>query len=38
MTHKWVWWVHNPRRMGGPLRLREGEDIVSGPQSALLAT
>ena len=38
MAHKWARWLHNPCRLGGPLRFRSGGKIRSGPQVGKVAT
>ena len=35
---KWVWWLHHPRRLGGPQHFTAGNKIRSGPQVGLVAT
>ena len=37
VAHKWVDWLHNPRHMGAPQRLRAGDQIRNGPQVGALA-
>ena len=32
VAHKWAGWLHNPRRLGGPLRFRARGRFRSGPQ------
>ena len=31
VAHKWARWLHHPRHLGDPLRLRAGGKIRSGP-------
>ena len=38
MAHKWVRWLNNPCRLGGPICFRAGERISRGPQAGLVAT
>ena len=38
VAHKWARWLHNPRRLGDPHRLRVGGKIRSGPQVGKVAT
>ena len=38
VAHKWARWLHNPCRLGGPLRFRAGGRIRSGPQVGKVAT
>ena len=38
VAHKWVKWLHNPCRLGGPHRFRAGGRIRSGPQVGKVAT
>ena len=38
VAHKWVSWLHNPCRLGGPHRFRAGGRIRGGPQVGQLAT
>ena len=32
VAHKWAHWLHDPCRLGGPQRFKEGYQIRSGPQ------
>ena len=38
VAHKWATWLHNPSRLGDPLRFRAGDKIRSGPQVGKVAT
>ena len=38
VAHKWARWLHNPYRVGGPHRFREGGRIRGGPQVGKVAT
>ena len=38
VTQKWARWLHNPCRLGEPLRFRAGARIRIGPQMGKLAT
>ena len=38
VAHKWARRLHNPCRLGGPLRFTAGEKIRSGPQVGKVAT
>ena len=38
VAHKWARWLHNPCRLGGPHRFREGGGIRGGPQVGKVAT
>ena len=38
VAHLWARWLHNPCRLGGPLRFRAGGRITSGPQVGKVAT
>ena len=38
VAHKWARWLHNPRRLGGPHRVKAGGKIGSGPQVGKVAT
>ena len=31
VAHKWAWWLHNTRRMGGNQHFKGGDKIRSGP-------
>ena len=35
VAHKWARWLHNPCRLGGPLRFKAGGTITGGPQMGL---
>ena len=38
MAHLWARWLHNPCRLGDPLRFRAGGRIRSGPLVGKVAT
>ena len=38
VAHKWARWLHQPCRLGDPLRFRAGGKIRSGPQMGKVAT
>ena len=38
VAYKWVMWLHNPCRLGGPHRFTAGGTIRSGPQVGKVAT
>ena len=38
VAHKWARWLHNPCRLGDPLRFRAGGTIRSGPEVGKVAT
>ena len=38
VAHLWARWLHNPYRLGDPLRFREGDGIRSGPLVGKVAT
>ena len=38
VAHLWAKWLHNPCRLGGPLRFRAGGRIRSGQQVGKVAT
>ena len=38
MAHLRAWWLHNPCRLGEPLRFRAGDKIRSGPLEGMVAT
>ena len=38
VAHKWARWLHNPYRLGGPLRFTAGCRIRGGPQVGKVAT
>ena len=37
-AHKWARWLHNPCRLGEPLRFKAGDKIKSGPLVGKVAT
>ena len=38
VAHLWARWLHNPCRLGEPLRFRAGDKIRSGPLVGKVAT
>ena len=38
VAHKWARWLHNPCRLGDPLRFKAGYKIRGGPQVGKVAT
>ena len=38
VAHKWARWLHNPCRLGEPLRFRAGDPLRKGPQMGKVAT
>ena len=37
VAHLWARWLHNPCRLGDPLRFKAGDKIRSGPQVGKVA-